>query len=72
MTAEPRGGGLRFGRHACAVEREDRVMGDDAPDSAYQSAVSGEPAQAAAGVLKRGDALDPARFRVWAQGSVRV
>jgi hypothetical protein len=72
VTAEPRGGGLRLGRHARTVEREDRVMGDDGPDSAYQSAVCGEPAQAAAGVLELGDALDPARFRVWAQGRVRV
>ncbi|CAM5639293.1 hypothetical protein SMICM304S_10507 [Streptomyces microflavus] len=71
VTAEPRGGGLRFGRYARAIEGEDRVVGEDAPDSAYQPAVVGEQAQAAAGVLERGDALGPARFRV-GRGGVRV
>ncbi|MEU8949995.1 hypothetical protein [Streptomyces sp. NPDC048489] len=72
MTAEPRGGGLHADRHARAIEREDRVMGDDAPKPAYQSAVGGEAAQASAGVLESGDALDPASLRRRAQGGVRV
>ncbi|MEU9486003.1 hypothetical protein AB0D83_20455 [Streptomyces decoyicus] len=72
MATQPRGGSLLVGRHAGAVEREDRVMSDDGAQATYQSSISGELTQATACVLEGSDALSPARFSVRSTAGVRV
>ncbi len=62
VVAEPGECRLLVRRGAGAVEREDRVVGEDGAQPPRQAAVGGKPRQVAPGSVERGDALSPAGF----------